>query len=144
MISVENQLRTGLLADAGVAGIIGNRLYLVQLPQNPVYPSACYQRIATVPLYTQDNDLQGTVGWARFRVYGFFEGKNSGNDSEAFAQAVTAALQTFNCGQPQQSPPVLGTPPNYVIGRKMEVQPQTQPPIYMSVIDIKLWYNDSP
>ncbi len=131
-----------MLAYAGVADIIGERFYLLQLPQGVEYPAASYQRTATVPLYTQDNDLQGTVGYARFQISGFFQGKSSGADSEAFAQAVTKALQTFNCLTPG-SPPVLGTPPNYVIGRNMQPQPQTQPPIFMQVIQVKLWYDDS-
>ncbi len=143
-MSVEEQLYAGLLAQSGVTDIIGNRLYLVQLPQNPTYPSACYQRIATVPLYTQENALQGTAGYVRFQITGFFQGSTSGSDSDAFAQAVTAALQTFNCASgPPGSPPTLGTPPNYVLGRRMSVQPQTQPPIYMCVIDAKLWYNET-
>lgn len=141
-VSLEQQLRAGLLAQSGITNIIGQRLYLLQLPQNPTYPSACYQRAATVPLYTQENALQGTVGYARFQVTGFFEGAASGADSESFAQAVTAALQTFNAGQPPGSPPTLGTPPNSVIGRRMQVQPQTQPPIFMCILDIKLWYID--
>jgi hypothetical protein len=143
-VSVEQQLRAGLLAQSGVTNIIGDNLFLVQLPQNPTYPSAAYQRIATVPLYTQENTNQGTVGYVRFQITGFFQGASSGQQSEAFAQAVTAALQTFNCAQGvPASPPLLGTPPNYVLGRRMLVQPQTQPPIFMCVIDAKLWYNDA-
>ena len=141
-VSVEQQLRAGLLAQSGVTDIIGDNLFLVQLPQNTTYPSAAYQRVATVPLYTQENTNQGTVGYVRFQITGFFQGASSGQQSEAFAQAVTAALQTFNCGQFVQSPPLLGTPPNYVLGRRMLVQPQTQPPIFMCVIDAKLWYID--
>jgi hypothetical protein len=142
-VSVEQQIYNGLLAQPGVTGIIGDRLYLVQLPQNPVYPCAAYQRVATVPLYTQENANQGTVGYVRFQFTGFFQGASSGQQSDAFAQAVTAALETFNCAMGAQSPPVLGTPPNYVIGRRMLVQPQTQPPIFMCVIDAKLWYNET-
>ena len=141
-MSVEQQLYAGLLAQSSITDVIGNRLYLVQLPQNPTYPCAAYQRIATVPLYTQENALQGTAGYVRFQITGFFQGPTSGADSESFAQAVTAALETFNCGFPAGSPPVLGTPPNYVLGRRMVVQPQTSPPIFMCVIDCKLWFND--
>lgn len=142
-MTLEQQIYNGLLADTGVTAFIGTRLFLIQLPQNPTYPCASYQRISTNPLYTQENADQGTVGWARFQISGFFEGAQSGLQCEEFAKAVTAALQTFNAGQPPASPPVLGTPPNYVMGRSMRVQPQTQPPIYMCVIDAKLWYNDS-
>jgi hypothetical protein len=143
-VSVEQQIRAGLLAQSSITDIIGNRLYLVQLPQNPVYPSAAYQRVTTVPLYTQENALQGTVGYVRFQITGFFQGADSGQQSETFAQAVTEALETFNCATgPPASPPVLGTPPNYVLGRRMLVQPQTQPPIFMCVLDAKLWYNDA-
>ena len=140
-VSVEDQLRAGLLAQSSINSVIGNRLYLLQLPQNPTYPCARYKRTFTSLLYTQENTLQGTAGYVRFQLTAYFQGASSGQNAIDFAQAVIAALQTFTCAFPPGSPPVLGTPPNFVLNWFVDQQPQTQPPIFMAVVDLKIWFN---
>ena len=38
-----------LTDDAGVAALVGTRVYPVALPQTPTYPAISYQRISTTP-----------------------------------------------------------------------------------------------
>ena len=141
-VSVEEKIRAGLLAQSGISDVIGNRLYLSQLPQNPTYPCARYKRFFTGLLYTQENTLQGTAGYVRFQFTAYFQGASSGLDAINFAKAVIAALQTFTCAFPPGSPPVLGTPPNTVLNWVAGEQPQTQPPIFTAIVDFKVWFND--
>jgi hypothetical protein len=142
-MTLEKQLYDALLADFGVAAFIGDRLYLVQLPQNPVYPAATYQRISTFPLYVHKlGGVQGQVGWSRFQITGWFSGATSGQQSDGFARAVAAAIQTFNAFALPGSPSVLTQAPNYILSRRMHVEPNTQPPIYKAILDVKLWYRD--
>lgn len=51
-MSIEAAIRTHLIGDAGLATLIGARVYPVQLPQRPTLPAITYQRISTLP--TQD------------------------------------------------------------------------------------------
>jgi hypothetical protein len=143
-MTLEQIFQNAMVSNPGVNAIIGNRLYLVQLPQNPVYPAAVYQRISTVPIYSHSPDTgqQGTVGWARFQVTAWATGATSGATMEAFAAAVLSALQTFNAWALPTSPQVITQSPNYIVGRRMSIEPQTDPPLFMAVIDIKICYRD--
>lgn len=57
-------VRTLLLGDATVAGLIGTRVYPVTIPQNPVFPVITYQRISRLDVASQD----GPSALARGRI----------------------------------------------------------------------------
>jgi hypothetical protein len=142
-------LRADLLADAGLAGLIGDRLYLVQLPQNPIYPCGVYQRVSTQPLYVQTRGRtpltggQATIGWARFSFkFWSNDGQQGGSIVESIANALMAAMETVNLIALPQSPVVINNAPNFLLTRRMGVEPQTQPPLYFEMLDFKLWYSD--
>ena len=61
---------------------------------------------------------------------------------EAFAAAILAAIQKFNFWALPTSPQVITQSPNYVVGRRMSIEPQTDPPLFMAVIDVKIFYRD--
>ncbi len=44
-MSLESELVTRLEDDAGVGAVAGNRIYPINLPQNPTLPAVTYQRI---------------------------------------------------------------------------------------------------
>ncbi len=46
MITIGEGLRTYVLADAGIAAIVGTRMYPLRLPQKAVFPAIVYQRIS--------------------------------------------------------------------------------------------------
>jgi hypothetical protein len=143
-MTLEQQVQNALVSDPAVNAIIGTRLYLLQLPQNPVYPAAVYQRVSTVPIYSHSpaTGQQASVGWARFSITGWATGANSGAIMEAFAAAVLAALQTFNAWALPTSPQVITQSPNYIVGRRMSIEPQTDPPLFMAAIDVRICYRD--
>ena len=62
-MSIESALRTFLLDDATVAGLVGTRIYPQILPQNPTYPALSFQRVSAVRLRA----LDGVVGVAQAR-----------------------------------------------------------------------------
>lgn len=45
MTTIVEQLRTYLLADATIAGLVGTRIYPAKLPQDPTMPAIMYQYI---------------------------------------------------------------------------------------------------
>ncbi len=143
MASLESRLHSAFVGDAGVSALIGTRLYDRQLPPTPTYPCAAYQRISTIPLYSQERGSeQGGVGWARFQISMWASGQNGGNDSDAIATAFANALQGFNLWSPPASPVVVNTAPNYVLNRRAGIEPNTNPPVFKVFLDIKVWYQE--
>jgi Protein of unknown function (DUF3168) len=148
-VSVESILRADLLADPGLSALIGDRLYLVQLPQNPVYPCGIYQRVSTIPMYVQTRGRspllggQATVGWARFS-FSFWsnDGAQGGAIVESIALALMAAMENVNLCALPQSPAVVTQAPNFLITRRMGIEPQTEPPLFKVLLDFKCWYQD--
>lgn len=43
---IEESLRTKILADSDVTDDIGQRLYILKLPQNPTYPTVTYFKVS--------------------------------------------------------------------------------------------------
>lgn len=62
-MTIETELRSFVIADATVTGLIGDRMYPVRAPQAPVKPYITYQRVSGQRLH----DLDGALGWARPR-----------------------------------------------------------------------------
>lgn len=53
-MSIEAAIRAHLIGDAGLAALVGARVYPTHLPQKPTLPAITYQFISTLP--TQDRD----------------------------------------------------------------------------------------
>jgi len=56
-MTIEEALRTYLLADANISSLVSTRIYYQYLPQNPVYPLIRYQVISDESLYSNDGDI---------------------------------------------------------------------------------------
>lgn len=149
-MSIESRFRTGVLAYAPVSALIGNRFYRNQLPQEPPqFPLARYQRISTVPIYTQalagNNSLPPK--WVRFQIdilaAGKVTGTQSGEQTDAIANAIVASLQTFNLSAEPESPAVLRQAPNYLLAQRSFLEPNTQPPLFCLRLDVKCFCTES-
>lgn len=148
-MSVESILRAELLSDAGLSALIGDRLYLVQLPQNPIYPCGIYQRVSTTPLYIQTrgrNPLTGgqaTIGQVRFSfTFWSNDGAQGGAIVESIALALMAAMENVNLIALPTSPATITNAPNRLITRRMGIEPNTQPPLFKALLDFLCWYSD--
>lgn len=144
MATLDERLRAAFLADAGVSALIGNRLYDRQIAQNPPqYPCAAYQRISTIPLYSQEHDSdQASVGWARYQITVWADGPNGGIIAANVAKAFSDALQGFNLWNQPASPVVVQSAPNYILNRRAGIEPNTKQPLFKEFIDIKCWYSE--
>lgn len=142
MVAVETQIRSGLIADAGVAGIAGNRFYVDQLPQNPVYPCGTVQRVSDVPYYTQQapGGTQGSVGWCRISITIWCDGATATDIRESLARAIILAMQTFSCYDLPSSPLVVRQAPNILLNRRHGVEPQTRQPLFKAMLDFRVGY----
>lgn len=63
-MSIIDDLRTYLLADATVASLIGTRMFPVKLPQNPTFPAVMIQTISGERVHSTD----GASGLAGPRI----------------------------------------------------------------------------
>ena len=63
-MTIESELRTYTLAGAGVAAIVGTRMYARMLPQTPTLPAITYQRVDT----RRQHDMAGPDGLPRPRM----------------------------------------------------------------------------
>ena len=86
-------IRTALLADTTVAGLIRTRAYYKQLPQNPTYPALTLEQISGDPLNTVSS--VPALSWVRIRVNAW--GKTY-YDADTLGTAVEDALngETFS------------------------------------------------
>jgi hypothetical protein len=154
-MSVESRLRAELLSDPGLSALIGDRLYLMQLPQNPqgpptdLYPCGIYARVSTVPLYVQTRGratLQGgqaSVGRVRLSfTFWSDDGTNGSIIVENIALALMAAMENVNLVDLPTSPFVISGAPNFLVTRRPGIEPQTQPPLQKTMLDFMCWYQD--
>lgn len=83
-MNVEQEIKTLLLADATVSGLIAARLYPMLMPQGVTLPSVSYQRVATAPV----NDLEGSQNheWVRVQL-------DCWDDDYAGVKALAAAVR---------------------------------------------------
>lgn len=143
-VPLEETIRAALLADDGVSALLGANLYIVQLPPATPFPCATFQRVSTNPIYTIDQPTNwGTFGWARFTFSIWCQGPSSAAQSDQIAQAIQSAMLGFNASVEATSPPVVIQAPNFLIGRRMLVEPQTSPPLFKAILDYRIAYYDS-
>jgi hypothetical protein len=146
-MTLEEIIRDALLGYSPFTAIVGAAgLYLVQLPQNVLGTLqndtcvATYQRVAGTRIYAHASACD--VGAARFQFTAWAGGKSGGARVLAAAQAIIAGLRTFNASQLPTSPEVLLGAPNFVLDQRMEVEPQTRPPIFKCTLDARIWFRD--
>lgn len=89
-MSLPVTLRTKLTGDAGVAALVGTRVYWRNLPQEPTYPAITLETIGGDP----DNTINATqvLHWARVRINAW--GKTYGAAYELAAAIETALNMT--------------------------------------------------
>lgn len=135
---LETTVRTALLANAGLTALIGQRLYMVQLPQNPTYPAGVMQRISTVPFttLTQGSTFQ-SMGWCRFSFTFWANGANGGSTTDQIAQALQAAMLTFNASLAGST-----AAPNRLLTRSLTVEPNADGPLAKARIDYSILYQE--
>lgn len=143
MTSLEQIMRTALLAQPSLTALIGQRLYDVMLPAPPTYPCVRFQRISTVPYSTmnQSANWQG-MGWARFQFDIWANGSNADTQTDTICRTIQAAMLTFNASTTPTSPEVINQAPNFMLNRSLTVQPQTNPPLFWARMDWRILYQE--
>lgn len=142
-MTLEENFRAALLADSAVAGYLAGRLYLEQLPNGPTFPCAAYQRVSTVPQSYSHTPAAGQklTQWARIQLTIWAA---TGIVTSQIAQAVVNALNGFNLWEALASPALSPNGfPNFLMNQRMMIEPQTNPPLYKTILDLKIWFRDN-
>lgn len=131
-MSVDATIRGTLLANAALVALIGTRLFPEPLDQNAIAIGPCLTmaRVSTQHLYAQDqaNPNWGRNGWARVQFSAFGTGKSGAAVAESVASAVRVALKGFSSA--------------FVINERQQVEPNTVPPVYMRILDTKIFITE--
>jgi hypothetical protein len=85
MAQIEEVIVAKLTGHAGLAALVGARVYPAPLPQRPTLPAVTYQRISTEPIQTRDS-AQANFERPRFQF-------DVWTDSQASRVAVAAQLR---------------------------------------------------
>jgi len=92
----EQVVYTLLAADAGVAAIVGTRIYPGALPQRTILPALVYSHVDTVDLEPIDAQAGGLIALGRIQVNALVNDDPSGVSGyaqlKALGEAVRAAL----------------------------------------------------
>jgi hypothetical protein len=140
-VTPEEQLRTTLLADPTVAGFLTygspaiGHLWEGQLPQNVTFPAAAYQRISTTRYYAHQGPAD--TGWIRFQISIWCRSKSSGLDALNIALAIISALKTLDA-----SGLASAGPKNFVLNQRLDIEPNTEPPIFKQILDVRIYFRD--
>jgi len=125
-VNVNDELYRQLTGYAGLAALVGGRVYRVHLPQDPTLPAVTYQRIDTPREYSHDGE--SFLVHPRFQI-SCWAGTQSGG--EAVANQVRAAL--------------AGWPDAYGGAAFVESQADLYDPdtaIYHIPVDVVIWHRE--
>ena len=145
LTTVEEQLRTAMLADPNIGPLLGTRWYREPLPQNVNYPAVSVVRVSTIrqPMRTGTSSQTADVGWVRLQI-DVWDNTNGGGATSAqfvsqIAQYIIDALKTFSAyGQGART--LTGS--NRVLNQQLSPTPELQPPGYRARLDVKIWFVD--
>ena len=90
-MTIENDLRTHLIADAPVTALVVARIYPDKLPQSPTYPALTYEIISDIPHRSLDGD--SNLERIRARIHCWAE-TAAGRDD--LSRKVRTALADFS------------------------------------------------
>lgn len=138
-MSVENALLAVLAADPTVVGLVGSRIFEIQLPQrgsppvvSTILPALTYRLIADVSVNAHD----GPSGLARARV-SFDCWAENPTDARAVANAVRLALT---------APGATGTYGDVTITRAMKISElsdfQSDIKLRRRILDLAVWHSE--
>ena len=142
LTTVEEQLRTAMLADPNISPLLGTRWYIEPLPQNSAFPAVTVVRVSTIRQAMRNGNSSQTadIGWTRLQidVWDNTDAASAQRVSQ-IAQYIIDVLKTFSAyGQGART--LTGS--NRVLNQQLRAVPELQPPGYRAILDVKIWFTD--
>jgi hypothetical protein len=132
MAEIGEVLYTKLTGYAGLAALIGSRVYPGQLPQRPTLPAICYTRVSTTLVQTRDNAGRSSLERPRYQ---FDCWAGTRKETRQIAAELRYALATM----PQSSNPRVDVA--LVQNDFDDYEPDTDR--HRAVVDVFIWYEES-
>ena len=143
MPSAEVKLRTLAIADPIISGLVGQRWFDVNLPQAQALPNVVVQRISTARLQAQDT-LLGLGQFSKIRFQFTCRGEGANQPTFEAARALGAAvIQFLGTVNLTSSTNVLPPRPAYVLGERVGMDYNANPPVPLYIVDAGLWNQES-
>lgn len=142
LTTVEELLRTAMLADSNISTALGTRWYIEPLPQNTAFPAVTVVRVATVrqPMRNGNSSQTADVGWTRLQI-DIWDNTDAASAQRVsqLAKNVIDVLKTFSA-YGQGAVTLAGS--NRVLNQQLRPVPELQPPGYRAILDVKIWFAD--
>lgn len=134
---LEEKLRTALLAFSGITGLVGSNVFADQLPQGLLSPSLpgvalTLKRVSTQFYTTLDTNINALAA-PRIQFTGWSNRTSSKLDVLNINYQLALFLNQFSAtGYSTQTP-------NTILNAFVSLYPQSQPPLYMGVVDARIF-----
>lgn len=142
LTTVEELLRSAMLADANLGPLLATRWYRDPLPQNVNFPAVSVARVSTIrqPMRSGNSSQTADVGWTRLQI-DIWDNTDAASAQRVsqIAQYIIDVLKTFSAyGQGTRT--LTGS--NRVLNQQLRPVPELQPPGYRAILDVKVWFTD--
>lgn len=127
-MAIEADLRTYLLAQAGISALVSTRCYPLTLPQGVTLPAITYQTIAHPGLISHD----GAVGLARVRIQ-----VDCWDDDYAGALALGAQVRSALLGY-AGAMGATAAANGRIVNELDDYEPETK--IWRRLVDAAIWH----
>lgn len=132
MSEIGEVIYTKLTGYAGLAALIGARVYPGQLPQRPTLPAITYQRVSTTLVQTRDNAGRASLERPRYQF-------DCWASTRKGARQVAAELRYALATLPQTSNPRVDVA--LVQNDFDDYEPDTDR--HRAIVDVFVWYEES-
>jgi len=136
MTPIEAKLRNAAALDAGLAALLGTapfRWFDTQETPGAAFPAVTVQEISAVPLYA--NTGQNPMALVRVQIT-IWEGQ-AADETDSVLNALQAFLATFSATS------IPGQASNRIVNRWRRMYTETQPGVYLRMVDVMIWNNDN-
>lgn len=144
--SLEQKLREEILVFPGLVALVGSAVFNMQLPQgflagNPPIRALTVKRVSTLRYATQQGPTN-LLAAVRIQFTSYCKGKNSDYDAVNINDQIVQFLNSFCATSTALFTSPATTPtqnPNFVLNETVTNYPNTQPPLYMGVVDARIF-----
>lgn len=143
---LEQKLVQLILLDSGLSALLGTNVYAMDLPQGIMSgPSPLraltIQRVSTVRGSTQERGIH-SLALVRIQFTAWCKGSSSESDALSVLNALVTFLNNFDATSPDQFTSPTTVPvhsPNFVVNERITRYANTLPPLYMGILDARIY-----
>lgn len=143
---LEQKLRTLILQDAGLTALLSTHVYAADLPQGVMSGASPFRaltilRVSTMRGSTQERGIH-SMALIRIQFTAWCKGASSEADALSVMNALVAFLNNFDATSSNQFVSPALNPvhsPNFILNERITRYPNTQPPLYLGILDARIY-----